>query len=36
MRPGQVTERLTAFERYWLGLLHEHAAIARDAGELAP
>ena len=36
MRPGQVTERLTAFERYWLGLLHEHAVIARDAGELAP
>ncbi len=36
MRPGLVTERLGAFEHYWLGLLREHAVIARDTGEIAP
>jgi AcrR family transcriptional regulator len=35
MRPGPVTERLGAFELYWLGLLREHATIARDTGEIA-
>jgi AcrR family transcriptional regulator len=34
MRPGTVTERLAAFERYWIGLLREHARIAHDLGEI--
>jgi len=34
MRPGTVTERLAEFERYWIGLLQEHARIARDQGEI--
>ena len=34
MRPGTVTARLAEFERYWIGLLEDHARIARDQGEI--
>ena len=34
MRPGQVTDRLDAFNTYWLGLLRTQAVVAIEAGEV--
>lgn len=36
LRTGPVTARLAEFDRYWLGLLHEHLAIGQASGEIDP
>ncbi len=36
LRHGAVTDRLTDFDRYWLGLLREHVVAGQSAGEIDP
>ena len=36
LRHGSVTDRLTDFDHYWLGLLREHVVAGQAAGEIDP